>query len=78
MNDLYMLGNNNKEMEIKGDKQLIDLTFSVEFLTSKFDELKNEIKEKEEFINSLQIELSSVKAEVKIQEKKEMIRSNTC
>ena len=73
-----MLGNNNKEMEIKGDKQLIDLTFSVEFLTSKFDELKNEIKEKEEFINSLQIELSSVKAEVKIQEKKEMIRSNTC
>ena len=78
MNDLYMLGNNNKEMEIKGDKQLIDLTFSVEFLTSKFDELKNEIKEKEEFINSLQIEVSSVKAEVKIQEKKEMIRSNTC
>ena len=73
-----MLGNNNKEMEIKGDKQLIDLTFSVEFLTSKFDELKNEIKEKEEFINSLQIEVSSVKAEVKIQEKKEMIRSNTC
>ena len=35
MNDLYMLGNNNKEMEIKGDKQLIDLTFSVEFLTEK-------------------------------------------
>ena len=65
-----MLGNNNKKMEIKVDKQLIDLTSSVEFLTSKFDELENEIKEKDEFINSLQIEVSSVKAEVKIQEKR--------
>ena len=42
----------------------------MEFLTSKFDELENEIKEKDEFINSLQIEVSSVKAEVKIQEKR--------
>ena len=65
-----MLGNNNKKMEIKGEKQLIDLTSSVEFLTFKFDELENEIKEKDEFINSLQIEVSSVKAEVKIQEKR--------
>ena len=65
-----MLGNNNKKMEIKGDKQLIDLTSLVEFLTSKFDELENEIKEKDEFINSLQIEVSTVKAEVKIQEKR--------
>ena len=65
-----MLGNNNKKMGIKGEKQLIDLTSSVEFLTSKFDELENEIKEKDEFINSLQIEVSSVKAEVKIQEKR--------
>ena len=34
VNDLYMLANSNKEMQIKGDKQLIDLTSSVEFLTS--------------------------------------------
>ena len=45
MNDLYMLANSNKEMQIKGDKQLIDLTSSVEFLTSKFDELERKIKE---------------------------------
>ena len=32
MNDLYMLVNSNKEMQIKGDKQLIDLTSSLEFL----------------------------------------------
>ena len=29
-----MLANSNKEMQIKGDKQLIDLTSSVEFLAT--------------------------------------------
>ena len=70
MKDLYMLANSNKEMQIKGDKQLIDLTSSVEFLTSKFDELERERKEKDELINSLQIEVSSLKVEVKNLEKK--------
>ena len=70
MNDLYMLGNSNKEMQIKGDKQLLDLTSSVEFLISKFDELKKEKKRKKEVINSLQIEVSSLKVEVKSIEKK--------
>ena len=36
MNDLFILANSNKEMQIKGDKQL-DLISSVEFLISKFD-----------------------------------------
>ena len=44
MNDLYMRANSNKEMRIKGDKQLIELTSSVEFLTSKFDVLEKERK----------------------------------
>ena len=48
MNDLYMLANNNKEMQMKGDKQLIDSTSSVELLTTKFDELEKERKEKDE------------------------------
>ena len=65
MKDLYLLANSNKEMQINGDKQLIELTFTVEFLTSKFDELKREKKEKDELINNLQIEVSSLKVEVK-------------
>ena len=61
-----MLANSNKEMQIKGDKLLIDLTSSVEFLTTKFDELKKERKKKEdELINSHQIEVSSLEVEVK-------------
>ena len=77
MNDLYMLANSNKEMQIKVDKQLIELTSSVEFLTSKFDKLEKEREEKDELINSLQIEVPSLKVEVKNLEKKRMIRSNT-
>ena len=77
MNDLYLLANSNKEMQIKGDNQLIDLTSPVEFLTLKFDELERKRKEKDKLINSLQIEISSLKVEVKNLEKKNMIRSNT-
>ena len=70
MNDIYLLPNNNKEMQIKGDKQLIDFTSSVELWISKFDELEKERKEKDELINSLQIEVFSLKVEVKNLEKK--------
>ena len=65
-----MLANSNKEIQIKGDKQLIDWTSLVEFLTIKFDELEKERKEKDEFINSLQIEVSFLKVEVKNLEEK--------
>ena len=46
LNDLYVLVNSNKEMQVKGDKQLIDLTSSVEYLTTKFYELRKERKKK--------------------------------
>ena len=55
---------------MKGDKQLIDLTYLMEFLTSKFDELERERKEKDELINSLQIEVFSLQPKVKNLEKK--------
>ena len=42
----------------------------MEFLTTKFDELEKEWKEKDQLINSLHIEVSSLKVEVKILEKK--------
>ena len=70
MNDFYMLDNSNKEIQIKDEKQLLDLTSSVKFLKTKFDELEKERKEEDEWINNLQIEVFSVKAEVKNIEKK--------
>ena len=68
MNDLYLLANSNKQCNLKATSSF-KLTSWVEFLTSKFDELEKERKEKDELINSLQIEVSSLKVEVKNLEK---------
>ena len=47
-------------MHIKGEKQLTDLAGSVKFITSKFDELEKDRKEKEKKINNLKGEVSSI------------------
>ena len=62
-----MPANSNKEMQIKGDKKLIDLTSSGEFLISKFDDLEKQRKEKHELINTLQIS-----------KRNQMFMNNTC
>ena len=45
-------------MHIKGKRQLFDLAESVKFITSKFDELEKDRKEKEKIINNLKGEVS--------------------
>ena len=45
-------------MHIKCEKQLVDLAESVKFITSKFDELEKDRKEKEKIINNLKGEVS--------------------
>ena len=56
--EIYKQGNENKNMHIKGEKQLVDLAESVKFMTSKFDELEKDWKEKEKIINNLKGEVS--------------------
>ena len=51
--EIYEQGNENKNMHIKGEKQLVVPAESVKFMTSKFDELKKNRKEKEKIINNL-------------------------
>ena len=51
--ETYEQGNENKNMHIKGEKQLVVPAESVKFMTSKFDELKKNRKEKEKIINNL-------------------------
>ena len=44
--EIYEQGNKNKNMHIKGEKQLTDLAKSVKFITSlKFDELEKDRKD---------------------------------
>ena len=56
--EIYEQGNENKNMHIKGEKELVDLAGSVNFMTSKFDELKKDRKEKEKISNNLKGEVS--------------------
>ena len=44
--EIYEQGNENKNMYIKGEKQLVNLAESVTFMTSKFDELRKIGKER--------------------------------
>ena len=55
--ETYEQGNENKNMHIKGEKQLVVPAESVKFMTSKFDELKKNRKEKEKIINNLKGEV---------------------
>ena len=55
--EIYEQGNENKNMHIKGEKQLVVPAESVKFMTSKFDELKKNRKEKEKIINNLKGEV---------------------
>ena len=56
--EIHEQGNKIINMHIKGEKQLVDLAGSVKFMTSKFDELEKDRKEKENIINNLKGELS--------------------
>ena len=56
--EIFEQRNENKNMLIKDKKQLIHLAESVKFITSKFDELGKDLKEKEKIINNLKGEVN--------------------
>ena len=56
--ELYEQGNKNKNIHIKGEKQLVDLAEADKFMTSKFVELEKDRREKEKIINNLKGEVS--------------------
>ena len=62
--ETYEQGNENKNMHIKGEKQLVDLAESVKFMTSKLDDMEKDRKEKEKMINNLKGEVSYLSEKV--------------
>ena len=61
--ELYILAQSNNEKNIKGKKQLLDLTESVNFMTQKFDDYEKDRVEKEKLIKDLREEISSLRNE---------------
>ena len=56
-------------MQIKGDKKLAELTESVQHISDKFDDFEKDRMEKEEIINNLEKEVSTLKGRDEILEK---------
>ena len=56
-------------MQIKGDKQLADLTQSVKLMLEKLDEYEKDREEKEKITNSLKQEINGLKKRVESLEK---------
>ena len=61
--ELFILAQSNNEKHIKGEKQLLDLTKSINFMTRKIDDYEKDRAEKEKLIKDLREELSSLKNE---------------
>ena len=60
------LSNDTRSMQIKGDKQLADLTQLVKLMLEKFNEFEKDRKEKEKLISSLKQDANSLNATVAI------------
>ena len=61
--ELYILAQSNNEKHIKGEKQLLDLTESINFMTKRFDNYEKDWAEKEKLIKDLREEVPSLKNE---------------
>ena len=61
--ELFILAQSNNEKHIKGEKQLLDLTESINFMTKKIDDYEKDRAEKEKLIKDLREEVSSLKNE---------------
>ena len=61
--ELYVLAQSNYEKHIKGEKQLLDLTESINFMTKRFDNYEKDWAEKEKLIKDLREEVPSLKNE---------------
>ena len=61
---IYNFCNETKSMQIKGDKQLAELTESFQHMSNKFNDFEKDREEKEEIINNLKEEVSTLKDRV--------------
>ena len=58
--DIHKLALSNNDNQIKGEKQLADLTESIKFMSDKFDEFEKERHEQKKVIEELRGDVSSL------------------
>ena len=60
MNDIFVLAKSTQEQQIKGEKQLNDLHDSIQFISDKFKEYKEDQAKKNEIIDNLKLEVRTL------------------
>ena len=58
--DIHKLALSNNSNQIKGEKQLADLSELIKFMSYKFDEFEKERQEQKKVIEELRVEVSSL------------------
>ena len=61
VNEIYELSSSTKDAQIKGPKQLEDVSESIKFINEKFEEYEADLKQKEKEIAELKEDLTSLK-----------------
>ena len=69
--DIYTLVHSAQDHQIKGEKQLIDLTESINFLSDKFKEYEEDRAKKDNIIQDLKSEVDSLSTKVEKLEKRQ-------
>ena len=62
--DIYTLAHSTQDHQIKGEKQLIDLTESINFLSDKFKEYEKDRAKKDKIIEDLKSEVDSLSTKI--------------
>ena len=80
--DIYTLAHSTQDHQIKGEKQLIDLTESINFLSDKFKEYEEDRAKKDKIIEDLKSEVDSLSTKIekleKLQDQQEQYSRRNC
>ena len=69
--DIYTLAHSTQDHQIKDEKQLIDLTESINFVSDKFKEYEEDRAEKDKIIEDLKSDVDSLSTKIEKLEKLE-------
>ena len=80
--DIYTLAHSTQDHQIKGEKQLIDLTESINFLADKIKEYEEDRAKKDKIIEDLKSEVDSLSTKIekleKLQDQQEQYSRRNC
>ena len=80
--DIYTLAHSTQDHQIKGEKQLIDLTESIKFLSDKFKEYEEDRAKKDKITEDLKSEMDGLSTKIekleKLQDQQEQYSRRNC